>query len=220
MLSKAQDERAKSLGKEISCHKGCVSCCDEVVSVRIQESEAIIYHLYQSDEALSTFMRNFPAWYNRAIQHQDILNTIAKAKNRLLFEGIGSTDKMMETVGAVARSFWDLQIPCPFLNHGSCSIYEIRPIACAVVHSFDPAEYCTHSSNEEPEIQSIYPPSSKMDVSFWDDRLEVIYEDVLPNVVFNTLCSGYGYLSKLPGMSELLREYGQDPEVRRTLAGK
>ena len=213
-ISKEQIKTAHSMGKSISCHKGCSFCCDEIIPVRIQESEAIVYYLYQNEIALSGFIKRFPAWYNETIKHQDILVKIGQAKNNALFYQSDTTDQMIKTVASEAKSFWEYHIHCPFLINNSCSIYEIRPYVCAGLYSLDPSEYCNPSSEKLPTLYSAYAHSDDIDMSFWDERLNVIDEEVLPNVVMNTLTSGLKYMSEnIPGLGQLYEDFQNDPEL-------
>ena len=61
----------------------------------------------------------------------------------------------------------------------------------------------------------ILPEFSDHNLPFWDDRLGEGWDDLLVNSVFNTLVSGYAYLSSLPGLETLSQEHSRDPEVRR-----
>lgn len=49
LISKEQINRAESMGKSISCHKGCTICCDELIRSSLQEGEAIAYYLHQHE---------------------------------------------------------------------------------------------------------------------------------------------------------------------------
>jgi Fe-S-cluster containining protein len=216
-LGTRQREKAASQGLSVSCHDGCSYCCDELVSVSIQESESIVYYLYQHKDLLDRFLQRAPAWFNRATQHEDILIQIAEAKNRYLARGDGAPDEMLETISELAPKWWDLHIPCPFLAEGSCSIYEIRPSSCAGVYSTEPFENCSPSAEVPATTDFILPDVNDQGLPFWDDGLADGWDDLLVNAVYNTLVSGYTYLSTLPGLEDIDQEHSRDPEVRKSL---
>ena len=202
-----QAAEAKSLGKTVSCRKGCSFCCDYLVAVSIQESEAIVHYLYENEAALNAFLARYPAWYNELSRHLDLLKRISQAA-----EAVNSQETVTPDMLNIARrettAFWELHLHCPFLVNDACSIHPVRPFTCAGHYSLSPSEYCDLSRGKEAEVRVTAPEFDAMQVQFWDERLNTRYEDMLPNVVFGTLTGGFGYLSSLPGLEKLEEEVG------------
>jgi len=211
VVSNQQIQEAQSRGKAISCHKGCCYCCDEVFSISIQEAEAIVYYLYQHENVLRAFVRAFPRWLAEARKHEDIFMRRQQAATKG-FDGQISFAEMAKALGKEAVSYWKLHIHCPFLNHGECLIYEVRPWACVSVFSTTPAEWCSPSSVHEPSIH-LTRPSALDDLPFWDDRIAGLYYSNMPDMVYRILIGGVNYLSEIPGLGDLLKQFVSDPEV-------
>jgi Fe-S-cluster containining protein len=55
------------------------------------------------------------------------------------------TDEMMEPIN---RAYYSLKLPCPYLEHEACSIYEDRPAACRELLVTSPAEWCQDMVNK------------------------------------------------------------------------
>ena len=216
-LAGRQVEEAKSLGKTVSCHKGCSFCCDYLVAVSIQESEAIVHYLYENEGALNAFLDRYPTWYNELSRHRDLLARISQATGVLSQEGV-TPEKVGEMESILRRettAFWNLHLHCPFLVDDACSIHPVRPFTCAGHYSLSPAEYCDLSLGKEAEVRVLSPEFDAIQGQFWDERLNAPYEDMLPNVVFSTLTGGFGYLSGLPGLDKLYADFQNKPEVEQ-----
>jgi len=216
-LAGRQMEEAKSLGKTVSCRKGCSFCCDFLVAVSIQESEAIVHYLYENEDALNAFLGRYPAWYNELSRHLDLLKRISQATGVLSQEGV-TPDKVGEMQSILRRetvAFWKLHIHCPFLVNQVCIIHPVRPFTCAGHYSLSPAEYYDLSGGKEPEVRVVSPEYDAIQGQFWDERLNGPYEDMLPNVVFSTLTGGFGYLSGLHGLDKLEEEFMNEAEEGR-----
>ncbi len=211
-LAVRQAAEAKSLAKTVSCHKGCSFCCDYLVAVSIQESEAIIHYLYENEGALNAFLARYPAWYNELSRHLDLLKRISQAAEVVNSQEV-VTPEMLKIARRETTAFWDLHLHCPFLVDQACLIHPVRPFTCAGHYSLSPAEYCDLSGGKEAEVRVVPPEFDAIQGQFWDERLNAPYEDMLPNVVFSTLTGGFGYLSSLPGLGKLEEEFRKEPEV-------
>jgi Fe-S-cluster containining protein len=93
---------------EVPCQKGCNWCCFQLVSVSAPEVFRIIRFL--SSEVMAT-------------RQTDIINRLRKL------------DKTARGKSPKARS--KLHLPCAFLADGQCTIYSVRPLACAEFTSFN-----------------------------------------------------------------------------------
>jgi Fe-S-cluster containining protein len=99
--------------RAIACTEGCSACCYQRVGCTIPEAVAI---------ALGLTARS-----------DDEIAAVARA-TRFLHDATTALDD----VGRVRSG-----LPCAFLRDNACSIYEIRPVACRSVFSFDRAA-CEH----------------------------------------------------------------------------
>ncbi len=122
----------RDAGKEISCRAGCGACCRQLVPIAEAEAIALREYVDGLDEP----------------KRSEITSKFAVATDRL--NKVGFFDRL-DTVAADddessydarVREYFNLQIACPFLENESCSIHEVRPIACREYLVTSPPEYC------------------------------------------------------------------------------
>jgi Fe-S-cluster containining protein len=94
----------------VACKAGCDHCCHQVVSVTPPEALAIADHL-RKNRSTAELAR--------------VGERVAEAHARGL--GLSTTER------------YSLEHPCPFLEAGQCSIYEVRPLSCRGMNSRDAA---------------------------------------------------------------------------------
>ena len=134
-------ETAKALeatGNRISCCKGCGACCSNLGAI----SEVEARHIAE-------VVTEMPAQ-----RQAEIRSRFAAARQRLEMAGLlplleqsaGWTDG--DYTQLVADYFKE-RLPCPFLEAGSCSIYENRPITCREFLVVSPPEYCAEDDSKD-----------------------------------------------------------------------
>jgi Fe-S-cluster containining protein len=111
-----------AVGKTIGCGPGCGRCCHQLVP--ISEHEAV---------HLAGVVRAMPAARRSRIVRRFTGAVVALDRAGLLTPltgtfAAGATDRA--ALGRLARQYWRLDIPCPFLHDGSCLIHAHRPLAC------------------------------------------------------------------------------------------
>jgi Fe-S-cluster containining protein len=95
----------------VACKAGCGHCCHQVVGISVPEALAIWEHLQRTRSRAE-------------LEH-------LKARVAALHE---------RAQGRSVAERFSADLPCAFLRDGSCSIYEVRPIACRGANSLDAAE--------------------------------------------------------------------------------
>ena len=133
----ATSQAVEAHGHKISCRKGCGACCRHLVAISETESR----HIRDLVEKLPEPRRS------------EIRNRFAQARQRLQDDGLLKsllcpeewTDKKYLST---ANRYFQLQIPCPFLEDESCSIHSERPITCREYLVTSPAENCSHPTPE------------------------------------------------------------------------
>lgn len=108
-----------------ACRAGCSHCCHQAVGVSAPEVFAI---------------------------YDELSKTRAPKELDAVLERIRRTDD--ETRGMTSSERWSPEHPCPFLEKGSCSIYEVRPLACRGKNSLD-ATAC-EKSLRDPAARAEY----------------------------------------------------------------
>lgn len=140
-------------GKMVTCKEGCSYCCSQYIVSSLQENEAIAFYLYNNQEALCNFLKNYPIWRDKVKENE----TLYKKIGRLYLETtiLGDNEDMQKNFLKATSSYFELDIPCPFLHNGSCTIYEVRPFCCVSGLSTTPAEWCKASSNNLADIYTL-----------------------------------------------------------------
>src|SRR6478752_5417576 len=96
----------------LACKAGCDHCCHQPVGLTPPEALAIFAHLRQT------------------LASDELASVAARLAQRA-----------RETRGLSSAERFSPDQPCPFLERGRCSIYEVRPLACRGMNSLD-AEEC------------------------------------------------------------------------------
>lgn len=128
---KAWKLRAKRANPEnkIRCNgKGCFGCCYQLALAHIWEGALIAHYLIQTG--------------------QQALYQAAEGQGNYAMERIGER-YCPETINAETAPWFDARIPCAFLDHGECSIYALRPIACSSYLVCSDPEICYAKSGAE-----------------------------------------------------------------------
>jgi Fe-S-cluster containining protein len=102
---------ARAPAGAVACRAGCDHCCHQPVGLTPPEALAIAAHLRQS------------------LASEELAVVAARLALRA-----------RETRGLSSAERFSPAHPCPFLDHGQCSIYEARPLACRGMNSLDAAE--------------------------------------------------------------------------------
>lgn len=136
-----EQQRATASGLRISCARGCAACCRMLVPVSAPEAFA-----------LRDMVASLPEDRRQAI-HRSLAATAARLEQAGLLSQLRQvaetdrpiTDDMMEPIN---RAYYELKLPCPYLENESCSIYEDRPAACRELLVTSPADWCQDMVNK------------------------------------------------------------------------
>ena len=213
-ISIAHSKTAAEKGEEISCHKGCSFCCLQYVEATIQECEAIVYYLYKEQSVLSNFLQKYPKWRKRATSISDPDRKIEG--NQYLEIASDSAEKLQQTYIEEEKRYGP-RVPCPFLDAQICSIYEVRPYACAALISTTPTDWCNPLNPNEPSYYRYVRPDLISGLSFYYGSLHRSVSSSMPMMVYGILKRGYFFLSKVTDFNNLEYEAMSDPEVRSIL---
>ena len=224
-ITEAQHREAQIIGERIKCTKGCSFCCLLHVEATIQECEAIVYYLYQNEDAIKIFLANYPRWRNRIRENGDIFKELGELSREVFafqFEkGEIRADYILQKQEAFSKAqarYARQNIYCPFLEENLCLIYEVRPYNCAGFYSTTPPAWCDPSNQNEPAIyRSNLPGETIFDLTFHHKSLRAPVFTFMPLAVYEILSGGYGHLSTIPGFENLEDEFMNDPEVRSYL---
>lgn len=120
-------------GKQISCVKGCSHCCHYLVGVTAAEA----FCIYREIMAMSD------------TRQAAIISESITAAQAIAAKGLGD----MKATDPSGLSHWygDLDISCPALRDGVCSMYEQRPLACRECLTTSDPDRCRKDSVEAAE---------------------------------------------------------------------
>jgi Fe-S-cluster containining protein len=223
--TEAQHKETQARVERITCTKGCFFCCLLHVEATIQECEAIVYYLYQNEDALNSFLKNYHRWRSRIRENGDLFKELGELSREVFtfqFEdgeiGADYIQKKQEAFSQAQALYARQNISCPFLNNGLCSIYEVRPYNCAGFYSTTPPEWCDPSNPYEPKIyRSKLPGEVILDLTFYQKPLKTPVFTFMPISIYEIFNGGYGYLSTIPGFENLEHEFINDPEIKSYL---
>ncbi len=132
---KLEEEKHQRAGRPLSCQKGCAACCRMLVPV--SPPEAFV---------LKETVDRLPAPQRDRILHRlsTIRHTLQEAGllGRLVQLSETRTQLSDEDMEPINHAYYARQVPCPFLEDETCSLYDARPAACRELLVTSPAELC------------------------------------------------------------------------------
>jgi len=131
------EQAIENVGEKISCHAGCGACCRQAVP--LAEIEA--YKIAETVENLPEPRRSqIKMRFEKAWRHFSEIGWLKRLDNCV---NVSSEDREK-----VILEYFHEQIACPFLENESCSIHEVRPLACREYLVTSPFENCSNPSAE------------------------------------------------------------------------
>ena len=125
---------AEESGLSVPCGQGCSACCRHCL-IPLSEPEGL--HVAARIAALPTPLRQ--SWQRR----------FHTASAKVLSHARGLADRPgrdQPGLDAIARWYYDLKLPCLFLESNRCSAYDQRPLACREHFAVGQAAHCDSAS--------------------------------------------------------------------------
>jgi Fe-S-cluster containining protein len=125
------ESQANERGLKISCEKGCGACCRQLVPISRPEARLLAQLVEELPEPRRSEIK---ARFEAAVQ-------------RLAESGLGSDTINFHLIPPaeripLAKSYFELEIACPFLEDESCSIHPQRPLVCREYLVVSSPRYC------------------------------------------------------------------------------
>ncbi len=191
LIEESLSREAMLNSEEISCSKGCDVCCSSYIVASLQECEAIVYWLYHHPEKLSSFIKKYRSWREQIAVIEPVFRIIKDA---------GESGSSPIAMAPYLNQYRQAKIPCPFLDEGACSIYEVRPWACAGIVSVSPREWCDASHPHWGELKAYrFETYVMFEKPFYVKLALPVYLGCLPETIHQLLEEGYRALAKYPG---------------------
>lgn len=137
---------AKAMGKSPSCKEGCGACCRQPVPITPVEARAIAEWIDAQSKQRQTLL------------HERFRQAAARLEESGIAHGFRHSGSGVngESMHELGLRYFELGIPCPFLEEERCTIHEIRPLRCREYMVVSPAENCAHPRSKQ--IVNIKPP--------------------------------------------------------------
>jgi Fe-S-cluster containining protein len=143
------EQKVQKQGVEISCKKGCSACCRQ--HVPISPAEARLMHAI-AENMPEPGRSEFKQRFEQAVQRLRVSG---------IMDAMNYHRLSAQETGAMVKSYFDLEIPCPFLEEESCSIHPFRPLICREYLGISSPNHC--AKLEEEHIKRLKLPVSVAD---------------------------------------------------------
>jgi len=210
LLKQIEDE-----GKTTPCKQGCVysTCCNEYVEANLQECEAIVYYLYQNENILAAFLKNYEIWRQKEKEALAIYKERETLRLEIRAFKKPPIQKIRRFENGLQEQYYKLNLPCPFLDNNQCLIYEVRPFMCVGYYSVDPIELCSPLSARMSELKRADLINVLNDRIFYYAKLDSPFFLLVPLGVYRIINEGYSYLSTIRGIANIKNDAMREPEI-------
>ena len=149
LLNAALDDHLFSKKETISCRKGCAACCSYLVALSMPE----VFRLRQEFSQMP------------ADDRIPILKSCVYAARKILKqENTGPHINEYSGLQQISDWYMGLNLQCPLLKNGLCSIYDQRPLACREYFVQSPPDWCFTGQSHNPDPVPISLPVSVSEV--------------------------------------------------------
>ena len=131
---------AAACGRRVTCRNHCSACCRQMVTLAPVEAIALDELVSQMPASRQQAVRQRFAGAIAAVRREGLIEATSADHEPILSAGSGSTE---ESRNARLDAYFDLQIPCPFLEGDVCGIYHERPLICREYMVTSPVENCS-----------------------------------------------------------------------------
>ena len=123
-----------NLGRQVSCSKGCGSCCRQLVPLSAPEAIYLAELVASLPKDIGNRIKEHFAEAVAKLKHSGLSKTLERLKQ--------SSTMSEEEMQAITKAYFLQRIPCPFLKDESCSIYASRPSRCREYVTTSPPSHC------------------------------------------------------------------------------
>jgi Fe-S-cluster containining protein len=149
-------DQARAKGREISCKAGCGACCRQFVTISVVEALSLV-------DLVATLpykqQRTIRQRFSDAVRRLETARLLDPSRIKGLCNmtlDIEEGVTRQTAADEIGKRYFTLGIPCPFLEHESCSIHPNRPLVCREYHVTSPSENCANVYGDK--VDSVQPP--------------------------------------------------------------
>jgi Fe-S-cluster containining protein len=137
------------MGRPCSCRQGCDACCKHLVALGEAEAVSLLRTLSTLPEAQrSRVVERFRAGHER-LDSAGLMPDLYAAFTREAHN--------VQRLAEMQAAYWELGIPCPFLEDGACGIYAERPLVCRQYAMSTPPAACRTPFGAETALVKVLP---------------------------------------------------------------
>lgn len=166
------EELIDAAALETTCAKGCTWCCNEVPTP------------VRGYELLEIYRRAQPTRRYRKVHKRCVeLAGRFSAELERTSGGRASVKSDSEAFVAARLAYLAAGEPCAFLDRQrkTCTVYEVRPLACRMHFSLDEPAWCDPRDPGEPRTPNLAPPEPLVDLMRRiDERLGIAVSPTMP----------------------------------------
>lgn len=135
------------MGKTIGCRPGCDECCHQLVPISEYEAThlASVVRTMPREQQSRVIQR-----FTKAIQKLDASGLMTPI-NETFAQDILNQKHILE----LKKQYWNLRIPCPFLEERSCTIHSQRPLACRQYLVTSPPDHCKDVYTDKAALEIV-----------------------------------------------------------------
>ena len=153
-------------------------------------------------------------WRSHLREHESVFQNVNKTAAHSLLDPSDAITR--EEFMKRADEYRQLDVMCPFLDNGACSIYPVRPLVCANQVVVSPPDNCKLKSSNVPIVlQGSFGTTSTYPY-FRGPKKSVLFS-AAQVMVYEIIISGYSYLNKIPGLQGIEDEALKDPKIQSLL---
>lgn len=172
--------------RSITCSKGCGTCCYQFISVSVSHALFIADYLYASKKAMQVFLTGYDKWLGCFENNPKAVSVLDN-----LEEFTTKAAVVKHYSQELCTDYHKLDIQCPFLFNGQCSIYVVRPVVCATYFSLSPVNRCQADSDFQPLILQITPSEIYLRrMAELANHRWHMHQESLPKLVYKLLTQG------------------------------
>lgn len=169
VTQKAEDiaiNEARQKGNTVSCSKGCDACCSQLIAITPIEAAYLTKLISRMSKARQKQIKD---------RFRDIQEQLESAGLRQQVMNITENTDLV----SIGLKYFELKLPCPFLQDRCCSIYAERPLVCREYLVSNPAQNCQTPSKHSVQILE-FPVKMSRVLSELDYQWSGLPERVVP----------------------------------------
>jgi len=136
LVNRARSREEKQ-GRHISCQAGCGACCRQMVPLSAPEA------FY-----LAELLKSLPSEHRKEVIRR-FEGVVKELDGQELIDELLDPHYCDDVVLPIAKRYFSLSLPCPFLVEESCSIHSHRPVACREYNVTSPPSWCADPYSHE-----------------------------------------------------------------------